>query len=119
MTEESSDFISLCAAHLERTWDKVINESEQRELQPRLGPNSGLSHLIKDCLTSRIKTYHYVLPTQLLAKAVNPALDAHCVQVAFEQPGAFDARSLAHKVIVPFDQNNYRVLRRFARALRQ
>jgi hypothetical protein len=51
-----------------------------------------------------------VLPTQLLSKSVNSLLDAHSIQVAYGVPGAFDARTVAHSVIVPFDQANYRVL---------
>lgn len=66
--------------------------------------------LIHDCLTSKTKSYHYVLPTHLLAKCVNPSLDAHSIQVSYGGSGAFDARSLAHGVIVPFDQANFCVL---------
>ena len=66
--------------------------------------------MIHDCLTSKSKSYHYVLPTHLLAKCVNPALDAHSIQISYGGDGAFDARSLAHQVIVPFDQGNFCVL---------
>jgi hypothetical protein len=51
-----------------------------------------------------------VLPTQLLCKAVDHSLDVHALQVAYGKPGAFDARTVAHSVIVPFDQANYKVL---------
>ena len=61
-------------------------------------------------MTSSVKTYHYVLPTQILAKSVASNLDSHSLQVAYEVPGAFDARTIAHEVIVPFDQANHRVL---------
>lgn len=66
--------------------------------------------LIRDCLSSSSVSYHYVLPTQLLAKCADPSLDAHALQVGYGVPGAFDARTIAHQVVVPFDQNNYRVL---------
>jgi len=66
--------------------------------------------MIVECLTSNIKSYHYVLPTQLLCKSVDPKLNAHSLQVAWGAPGAFDARTVAHEVIVPFDRKNQNVL---------
>jgi len=41
---------------------------------------------------------------------VAPKLDAHSLQAAYDAPGAFDARTVAHKIIVPFDRANHRVL---------
>ncbi|MGD9855365.1 MAG: restriction endonuclease, SacI family [Planctomycetaceae bacterium] len=65
---------------------------------------------IAACVNSGTKTYRYVLPTQLVAKIADPNLDARSVQAAWSQPGAFDARSVAHEVIVPFDRENHNVL---------
>src|SRR5690606_24687256 len=62
-------------------------------------------------ITGATKTYHYVLLTQLLAKVVQPDLDCRSVQAGnFPYPGAFDARTIAHKVVVPFDKDNQNVL---------
>ncbi|MDI6809912.1 MAG: restriction endonuclease, SacI family [Candidatus Eisenbacteria bacterium] len=61
-------------------------------------------------MTSATKSYHYVLPTQVLCKCVDTRLDCHSLQAAYKKPGAFDARTAAHDVIVPFDQANQRVL---------
>ncbi len=61
-------------------------------------------------LKSQIKSYHYVLPTQILSKCVDPSLDSHSLQASYDKPGAFDARTIAHKVVVPFDQAHHRVL---------
>jgi len=110
MTEKSQDFIAACRAHLESTWQRVILRARDVDSVPSLSLPPDLIQLIQDCLTCNVKSYHYVLPTQLLAKTVNPSLDAHCLQAAYDRPGAFDARTVAHKVIVPFDQDNYRVL---------
>ncbi len=49
-------------------------------------------------------SYHYVLPTQLLAKCVDHRLDTHALQAGYDAAGAFDARTVAHGVIVPFDR---------------
>jgi len=110
MTTDQREFISKCKAYLEKKWEKVTAAFEQGKPKDPLGEDHALIPLIRDCLTSIIKTYHYVLPTQLLAKSVAPELDAHSLQSAYKAPGAFDARTVAHKVIVPFDRANHRVL---------
>jgi len=111
MSQESHEFINSCRQHLEKSWSEITNVFESSEPPiPPLTDRSDLVSLINDCLTSSIKTYHYVLPTQLLAKAVNQDLDARSLQASHDAPGAFDARTVAHQVIVPFDQTNYRVL---------
>ena len=110
MIKDRKDFIEGCKAHLDQEWIETAAQFEQKEPEDPLGKGHDLTPLIQSCLTSRTKTYHYVLPTQLLAKAVDPDLDAHCLQAGYNVPGAFDARTVAHKVIVPFDQANHRVL---------
>ena len=69
-----------------------------------------LSRDIRASVNASTKTYRYVLPTQVLAKACDPSLDCRCIQVSRSGSGAFDARSLAHGVIVPFDRTNENVL---------
>lgn len=41
---------------------------------------------------------------------MDPTLDSHSLQAVYKKTGAFDARTVAHEVIVPFDQANHRVL---------
>ncbi|MFO0839323.1 MAG: restriction endonuclease, SacI family [Phycisphaerae bacterium] len=65
---------------------------------------------IERCTNSKTKSNRYVLPTQLLAKLADPNLDCRCVQADSSRPGSFDARSLCHGVIVPFDRENHAVL---------
>jgi hypothetical protein len=65
---------------------------------------------IERSINSRTKTYRYVLPTQLLAVMVNPSLDCRAIQEGCGLAGAFDARSLCHRVVVPFDRANHNVL---------
>ena len=111
MTLATNDLVARCASELESAWEEVM--AQQQALDAPADPLAGFPDLIariRDCLNSRIKTYHYVLPTQLLAKVADPDLDARSLQAAFDSPGAFDARTVAHEVIVPFDQANYRVL---------
>lgn len=48
-------------------------------------------------------TYKYVLFTALLSKATDPAINTLCLQKKSTLPGAYDARTVCHKVIVPFE----------------
>jgi hypothetical protein len=100
-----------CRLYLQERWSYISGLFEENQVLEPLGNEfKELKQLIRDCLISPTKTYHYVLPTQLLCKAVDPSLNAHSLQVAYGEPGAFDARTVAHSIIVPFDQQNYRVL---------
>ena len=49
-------------------------------------------------------TYKYVLLNGMLAKATNPAANPLVLQAGAPLDGAFDARSLCHSVVVPFEQ---------------
>ncbi len=110
MTTEIT-FLVKCRDYLEKRWQYICNETEEKSGNEPLGNDfKEIKSLIVDCLTSNIKTYHYVLPTQILSKCVNPDVDSHSLQAAYEQKGAFDARTIAHGAIVPFDKANYNVL---------
>lgn len=49
-------------------------------------------------------TYRYILLNGMLAKATNPSADPLALQAGAPLDGAFDARSLCHSVVVPFEQ---------------
>lgn len=112
-TREEQGFAYDCSIYLRQRWEEIKGRFEAPELDELIEPlalNQEMILLIRDCLQSATLSYHYVLPTQLLAKAVNPGLDAHAVQAGYPGSGAFDARSIAHDVIVPFDREHERVL---------
>src|SRR5690242_17846258 len=100
---DAKDLISACATALEHAWAEVVAYGSTGTLSDALS-DSGLRDAIGRSVNSGTVTYRYVLPTQLLAKVADPSLDCRSVQVAAGVPGAFDARSLCHKVIVPFDR---------------
>ncbi|AUW92644.1 hypothetical protein BXT84_00645 [Sulfobacillus thermotolerans] len=77
---------------------------EQAELGTDIEPS--LASEIATLLRSNTKSYRYVLPTQLLAKVVNSNANAICLQKKSNVVGRFDARSLCHKVIVPFERSH-------------
>ena len=60
---------------------------------------------IKAVLTGSHKTYKYVLLTGLLAKATDSSVNALALQAGAPFDGAYDARSLCHGVIVPFERD--------------
>lgn len=110
MSKDAS-WADRCRAYFESRWQATCTRFVDGPAQDALGrEHAWLIQLVQECLTSRIKSYHYVLPTQVLCKVVDPSLNAHSLQVAWGVPGAFDARTIAHSVIVPFDQANQRVL---------
>jgi hypothetical protein len=94
---------------LKTEWADIRALAEGKKLKdwlvdPRLIKAVNLS------VNSSTKTYRYVLPTQVLSKLADPSLDSRCLQLQRGGPGAFDARTIAHEVIVPFDQDNENVL---------
>lgn len=48
-------------------------------------------------------TYKYILFTAILSKATDESINALCLQKGSALPGAYDARTVCHHVIVPFE----------------
>jgi len=48
-------------------------------------------------------TYKYILFTAILSKATDESINPLCLQKHSALPGAYDARTVCHKVIVPFE----------------
>ena len=63
------------------------------------------SDSIIEILNGTHKTYKYILVTALLAKACNNKINPLALQAGAPIDGAYDARSLCHKVLVPFERN--------------
>ena len=111
MTRPKDTFTERCRVFLETRWEAVSAAIESGQFDdPLLPDHAPLKDCIVSCLKSGTKSYHYVLPTQILCKCVDDGLDCHSLQTAYTRRGAFDARTIAHNVIVPFDQANHRVL---------
>ena len=105
----ASDLVVKAKSVLDRFWFEIRSQGEEGLLQDWL-EDLELAEQIRAAVNSTEKTYRYVLPTQLIAKIADPALDCRCVQAQRGGRGAFDARTVAHKIVVPFDQANERVL---------
>lgn len=76
----------------------------ERALAEANPANDDIGETIYSVLTGSLKTYRYILVNALLAKATNQAVDPLSLQKGDGKQGKFDARSLCHKVIVPFER---------------
>jgi len=89
---------------LNDAWSRVCEGASATDLPGTVA--DAIGHVIN----SSTKTYRYVLPTHLLAKLADPAIDCRSVQDSSPLDRSFDARSFCTAVIVPFDRNNHNVL---------
>lgn len=88
-----------------------IKEKAKEKLQQAYGaaektpaPTCKHNLLIDYVLDGTHLTYKYVLFNALLSKATDETLNPLCLQKKSTLPGSFDARTICHKVIVPFEQ---------------
>ncbi len=65
--------------------------------------HDGVGQKISEILRGTHKTYRYILVTALLAKATNDRINILSLQKGDGENGKYDARSLCHKVLVPFE----------------
>lgn len=63
------------------------------------------AQIISEVMLGSHLTYRYILLTNLLAKATNAKANGLALQAKADLDGAFDSRSLCHKVVVDFDRN--------------
>lgn len=103
------DLVAEATLFLERLWGEICELAGQGEFRSWI-EDPALMESIRSAINSSTRSYHYVLPTQIAAKLADSTLDSRCLQVARGGEGAFDARTIAHQVIVPFDQAHENVL---------
>ena len=65
---------------------------------------------LQDLVNSGQTAIRFCLPTQLLGKLVDPALDTLCLQKGDGSKGRWDPRGFASAVIVPWNRSNQSVL---------
>src|SRR4051794_9513310 len=71
---------------------------------------SHLREAIDRAVNAPFKLFRYILPSQLLAKLVEPGRNALALQEQSKLPGSFDARSFCKRYVTSFDQANHGVL---------
>ena len=99
---------TICLIFVMQKVDK--KEAEKVLLKANESPvyqDDAIGISIDSILRGSHKTYRYVLITALLAKSTNKDVDILSLQAKDNSDGAYDARSLCHKVIVPFERNTY------------
>ena len=90
------------AVHIEFNYaEEIILEA----YRSRCSRNDSVTAGIFEILTGTHKTYKYILVNGILAKASSDEANPIALQAGAPFPGAFDARSLCHKVLVPFERN--------------
>ena len=105
--KQTATLIAAAQAIVTSSWTGIIKQSPI--VEARNFPEA-IREAIERSINSRTKTYRYVLPTQLLAVLTDSTLDCRAIQEGSGLAGAFDARSLFPRVIVPFDRQNHNVL---------
>ena len=78
MSERIPDFIELCRSRLAEMWQQVAQRFDVTLTRSPLPEDDELTLAIRTSLTCKTKSYHYVLPTQLLAKVVEPNPGCSC-----------------------------------------
>lgn len=68
-------------------------------------PKRKVTDDIRGLLEGNHKTYKYMLLTGLLARATEPRANPLALQAGADVDGAYDARGLCHKVLVPFERD--------------
>ncbi len=101
---ESSDFHQKAREYLEARWNEISLD------EALVAPSSPKSEAISSLLRGADITYAFMLITQAIGKAADLNRNALCIQVSSELPGSWDARSLASKVIVPWNTKVGRVV---------
>jgi len=89
--------------------ENVDRSSAERVLlaafRMRCAKDDTISRNIKTVLYGTHKTYKYILVNGLLAKATNHKINPIALQSGANIKGAYDARSLCHNVLVPFERD--------------
>lgn len=82
------------AVILKNEYDKIVDSSE---------PECKHKEFIDFVIDNTHLTYKYILFTAVLSKAADNSINPLCLQKHSSLPGAYDARTVCHKVIVPFE----------------
>lgn len=83
---------------------QILLEALNQVKSPEYLPSSPFREEIAEVVLGTHLTYRYILLTNLLAKSVNSHVHPLALQAGADLSGAYDARSLCHKVLVPFER---------------
>ncbi|GAA0725707.1 hypothetical protein J2744_000998 [Halorubrum trapanicum] len=86
---------------LNREWKHVLSDDATEYVD-----DSFVQSNVRDVLTDSSKTYRYILVNAALSKAANPEIHYRALQAGSSLDGAYDARSVAHKALVPWEKDH-------------
>lgn len=92
--------INIDPAKADNILGMALKIASQKNYIPRSREATDIASII---LGSHL-TYRYILVTNLLAKATDSRANGLSLQAGAEIDGAFDSRSLCHKILVPFER---------------
>lgn len=104
-TRKLSDFHKSAQELLDSIWEKVMLITDVTAHR-----DSEWSDIFSGVLFDGGNTYPYVLLTQVLGKATDGNLNAFCLQDSSQLENAWDARSLASKVVVKWNRGTGKAL---------
>lgn len=87
----------LAAQILNDLWEEYVVGGADTSVE------ADISARIDEIMESGEKTFGYILANAALAKSTNNSINTRALQSGSSLKGAYDARSLAHKVLVPFE----------------
>lgn len=83
---------------------KLLVSTLEKVKDQKFSPSSQYTSEIRDVILGSHLTFRYILITNLLAKSIHPGVHPLALQAKADLNGAFDSRSLCHKVFVPFER---------------
>lgn len=86
---------------LNREWKHVQSDNQTEYIDDSL-----IRTKITEVLTDSNKTYRYILVNAALSKATNPNIHYRALQAGSSLDGAYDARSVGHDALVPWEKSH-------------
>jgi hypothetical protein len=87
-----------------KTAFKILFDAYTIASTPNYQPCSKHTTTLKYVLNETHLTYKYIMVNSFVAKATLPNINPLCLQKKSKLQGAYDARSICHKVLVPFER---------------
>ncbi|CEH28023.1 hypothetical protein AM501_00675 [Aneurinibacillus migulanus] len=83
---------------------EILNKAFENATTDNYQPCSPFATEVNTILSETHLTYKYIMVTALLAKATSSKINPLCLQKGSKLEGAYDARSVCHQVVVPFER---------------
>jgi hypothetical protein len=93
---------------LEKLWQEIEKIDIKNLDKETFTDDSDLINKISSIIRGKTESYRYALLTQLLAKVVDPNVNALVLQKSAKTSGAFDARSFCKETVIKFERNYLR-----------